>query len=365
MKLSRPFRAASLALTVLATTAAPCGAEAPSRAILLLPACPLEGVSEQELRAALALELQADGVSLAEPRDGFGRSDILLEIASSCRPDAELSLRVLFHDRERARTLTLGGLPPGTRSRMLALSLAELVDRLEPETQPAGPAPTEAAEAPAATEAPPEAAAEAAAPAAPPEAPASPAAANEPIQPSEWIEPDERVDRPSSVPRNQSAAIGLAPDLRWFSSGTALFGGRLFRDSSRWFFGAGLLVGRSSSGVGDVDALLVQGLAGYRLVEADLGAGFSTSFGPRLGIGWIEVSGSSENDRVDATSAGSLYLDASVMSDVRYALSRHFRCSLGLEGGVARGLAALADGEEVVSYDGAFIAGFLGVMLSP
>jgi hypothetical protein len=366
LKLPRPFCAAPLVLVILAATPSPCGAEAPSRALLLLPACPLEGVSEQDLRAALALELEADGVALAKPGDGFGRSDVLLEIESSCHPGTELSLRVLFHDRERARSLALADLPPGTRSRMLALSLAELVDRLDPERSPAATPALEGAEPPDSAEAPPAPAAESApapAPArSPPKAPtpAVPPEATEPAKPSEPVD-----DFTSGAPPARRTAFGIAPELRWFTSGSSLFGGRLALDTARLVFGAGLLVGSSGSDVGDVDALLVQGLVGYRVVDAGLGAGFSTSFGPRLGFGWVEVTGSSSDAEVTATSAGEPYIDASAFAELRYVVSPHFHCSLGVEGGVSHGLVALADGEPVASYDGVFVAGFLRLMLSP
>jgi hypothetical protein len=359
LKLPRPLGTATLLLLIaLGLVSEPCSAETPARALLLLPTCPLEGISEQELRAALALELQADGLTLAAPGDGFGRSDALLEIDSTCQPNAELSLRVLFQDKERSRTLSLAELPPGTRSRMLALSLAELIDRLEPEP----PAP--AAPAPMAEESAPPESPEPAAP--PPESSAPPPAETPASEAREPAPVPPEIDAPEEpTPSGQRLALVLAPELRWFSSGDALFGGRLGLDTTRVFAGAGLLIGGSSSDVGDVDALLLQGFAGYRLIDRELGSGFSTSFGPRAGLGWIEVTGSSGDNDVAATSAGTLYLDAAVFGDVRLVLSRQFRFSLGVEGGVSRGLVALADGATAASYDGVFIAGFLGLMLSP
>jgi hypothetical protein len=354
----RSSGAGALLLATLAFVATPCRADAPARALLLLPACPLEGVTEQELRAALALELQADGVTLAEPGGDLGRSDLLLEVESSCHPGAELRLRVLFRDRERQRTLSLAELPRGTRARLLALSLAELVDRLEPKaTAP------EASEAPSTGEPP---------PAAPPATSDAPSSSPSPAPPPEPEPSDETVadeapldSPPESLDLARPIAFGVAPELRWFTPKSALFGGRLTFDTTRITGGAGLLVGRSGSNVGDVDALLVHGFAGYRLFHEELGRGLSLGLGPRVGVGWIQVAGSSSDAEIETSSASAPYFDASVFGELRADVSPLLRFSLGAEAGVARGLVALADGDPVASYDGFFVGGFLGLWLSP
>jgi hypothetical protein len=246
---------------------------------------------------------------------------------------------------------------------MLALSLAELVDRLDPARPPASAPEGEAPESAATAATAPAPEAESA-----PESTPAPPPQNAPQEltapsPPERIEPVDDV--PPSSPTKRGTAFGVAPELRWFTTGSTLFGGRLALDTARALFGAGLLVGGSSSDVGDVDALLVHGLVGYRFVDAELGAGFSTSFGPRVSFGWVEVTGSSLDEEVQATSAGEPYFDAAAFADVRYVVSPHLHFNLGVEGGVSHGLVALADGEAIASYDGVFLAGFLRVMLSP
>jgi hypothetical protein len=366
LKLSRPSGAAPLLLFfVLGAASAPCRADQPTRALLLLPSCPLDGISEPELRSALALELQDDGLTLAQPGDGFGRSDVLLEVDSPCQPHAELSLRVLFQDRERARTLSLDDLPPGTRSRLLALSLAELVDRLEP-----APPATE----PSLAASPPEDA---------PSAPVAPAP--EASRPKPEPRPEPRTEKPAAPqpepvaspsasppvdtaqPRTASdarTALELAPELRWFSSGDALFGGRIGLDAPRLVAGAGVVLGSAGAEIGDAETFLLQGFLGYRLIRSELADRFSAGFGPRVGVGWVEVTGLPLDGEVNGASAGAPYFDVAAFGDVRYVVSPYFRVSLGVEGGVCRGLTALADGEAIASYDGVFIAGFIGFMLS-
>ena len=126
-----------------------------------------------------------------------------------------------------------------------------------------------------------------------------------------------------------------------------------------------MLLARASTEIGSVRTFLLHGFVGYRLLRRELASEWSGGLGPRLGVGWIEATGSPLDRAVNGTSAGAPYFDASAFGDLRFLASPYFRASLAIEGGVSRGLTLFADGKDAASYDGVFIAGSLGLMLSP
>lgn len=345
---------------------------------LLLPRCSLEGLSEAALRAALALELEASGLTLATPEAKPALNDVELEVQSDCAHNFELELHARRHGAHRARRLSLAGLPEKTRARLLALSLAELVEHLgsEPrppsetqetrsEQQPAGaPEPPASTGAPSASAGAPSAETEERStstpkPSASPHSPA-PAASIAPRDTKERS-PEHDVSATSSLRRG---ALELGPKLRLFASGDALFGGHLELHAARWLAGATVLFGGSTSSLGELDVSLWHGFVGYHLVDHELSSRFSVSLGPRLGAGRIQVAGSTREPNVTASSAGALYLDGALFGKLRWRASRHLGAALKLEGGVSRGASALADGASLATYDGAFVGGAFGLLLS-
>ncbi len=62
-------------------------------------------------------------------------------------------------------------------------------------------------------------------------------------------------------------------------------------DTTRVVAGVGLLLGRPSAEIGDIEAFLLHAFVGYRLVHQEFAPSWSAGFGPRAGVGWMEATG--------------------------------------------------------------------------
>lgn len=321
-----------------------------SRIVLVLPPCSIEGVSEAELRAAAALELAAHDVSLAPPGEMSMTTDALVRVETSCAPGAELSLRVSFGDERRTRQLDLSALPARTRTRALALSLAEFVSLFRARSDDrVAPEPIELEEEP---EEPPSAEAKPDPPAPAPSEPATSAAKSEPI--GRTAPPPE----PKRARTERLTELGLSPEARLFQRGSTVAGARLHVDAGQ--LGLGLSVLGSEIGVssGTVSALIVHASGALRWLRTPDSETLALSAGPRVGVGLVRVSGV-PGLGARGTSVQEAYLDAAGYGMLELRPGGGLRLGLALELGYARGMIALADDDIAGVFGGPFVGGLL------
>lgn len=327
--------------------------ERPVRAVLLLPPCLVGASSVAELREALTLELRAQQIELAAPESALGPEDVLLEVDSGCEPEREqIVLRAIRGTEQRERSVSVLDVSEGSRSRALALSLAELVEIvLQPTDDRLGGGDTRSAGDSAASGSLllPEATQKAPQP--PTQARASPTA----ISQSKMF----RAAAPTeSVPTPRGAAwgvrIAIAPEARWFLLGSALWGGRAQLDLRRLSLGASWLGGQASAPAGSVAAAVMHGSIGFRASESKYGRRLLLAWGPRIGLGIVRAEGISNPD----ASGGRIiqtYTDAALFGLGELRLEDDLRAGAGVELGYARGIIALADGERTGYFGGVLL----------
>lgn len=331
-------------LAVLAADGAPF-----TRVALLLPSCELPGMSATELRGAVALELQAAGLSLAPPGELAPSTDILVRIDATCPRGDEITLVAEFGEQHQRRRVELTELDRTQHARALSLSLAELLAAF-PAAEPQSPA------APAAALPEPAPSSEPAHPGAPPER-------NGPVEkrapPPSAAKPPKAasVPRPAASDAQRSSARwawqpGLAPQLRLFS-GSLLRGGRARLHHEPWTLSADLLAASARAAAGRVTTWLVQLDAGHEAPVWGSREGLLLEAGPRVGAG-IAFLHAVPDGMARAADALDVYFDAAMTARISFKLGRNVRSGVGAEVGYARGPVGYADGVEVARTAGPF-----------
>lgn len=331
-------------------------------AVLLFSGCGVEGAPPRAVSEVLALELDAANVRLKAEDEGFGAGDLLLVVRGGCEASEPLTLRASLDGAQRERSLLLDDVPDSARARTLALSLAELGE-LVVSGAPAE-ATTPAPEQPTSSDgvAKPESGSENTEREAKRAQPRpKPEAVPEPTRLPVFSEEDRRelFAEPAPVKTPNSISVGLSN--RWFQLEQLTWGGRMRVDIGRGFFGGEALYGRTTSSIGSVQGLVIDGILGMRLLSYEKNRLFRFAAGPRVGAGAVNVSGT-PTDGVFASNTLEMYLDAALVADVRLDIADAIKASLSVELGAARGVTALADGERVAEFGGFFTGLTLGIV---
>ncbi len=326
-------------------------ADGPVRAALVLPPCPVAGVGEADLRAALDLELRSAQIDLVDPQSD-ALEDVLLEVRASCDAGGQIVVRALRESELRERSLSLNDLPAHTRTRALALALSGLVEGLEPAAAPEAAAVTPAEPEPEPVPKP------KAVPEPKPRAktPARPSPEQQRAELAELAELDRATDAKA---QDAKFVFALRPEMRWFLGGDPLWGGRIMQSFEALSVGVGVLSGSTvDTPSGSVSVNSLQGYLGVRAAQAELGSDIHVVVEPRLGAGYVTVE-ASPVEGTGSETASELLLDAALLTVFEYR-SQSLRTGLGLELGAARGMVATVDDQAVITYDGVFA----GVLLS-
>lgn len=328
-------RAALVALVV--TWSLP--AVAAERVALLLPECELPGVTASELREAVALDLQPDGLVLAPPGELSPGRDVQVLVEATCPAPDELTLRAERGAERQRRTLRLSELASEQRPRALSLALTELVSLVLHPPPPLVEAAPEPKPEPA--------------PAKPPELtkPSEPARVVAPPAPA-TITPEAELLSPSPTP--VAWQVGLAPQARFFKA-TSLWGVRLQLSRGRFRFGAGYMTARSEAPAGSVSTSLTHSSAGYAFPLLGDPERTVLESGPRVGAGFTLMSARA-NEGGTAYDARDWYLDAAWTARFQAALSASLRLGLGAELGYGRGPIGYADDVVIARTSGPFLS---------
>lgn len=322
-----------------------------SRVALLLPACELPGASVAELRTALQLELQGEGLLLAPPGELSSTTDVLVRIDVTCEQASGISLRAEYAGSLRERRVELDELRSEQRARALALAVAELLASLRrgADSEPAPTTDSQPVSSPSASafgeREPPPASQSAAVP--PPAAVPRPAPSGTPAPAAV-----QRVDR--VVAEHAPLRLGIAPELRLFGA-SPLWGARLAAEQWPWTVSLDGLASQASAPAGNVISVVAQ-LNLARLTRL-LGDPNSMAFeaGPRVGVGigaFLVDAGPSAR----GADALDIYLDAALTTRWLLLGARRLRAGLAAEIGYARGPVGYADEREVARMYGPFVS---------
>jgi hypothetical protein len=321
-----------------------------TRVALLLPGCELPGMSAAELRDAVALELQAAGLSLAPRGELAPTTDVLVRVDATCPGGDEITLIAELGEQRQRRRVELAELDRTQHARALSLSLAELLAAFSATQRPPSAAPDAGVLQPPPSSEP-------AAAAAPPEhqepisQPPPPIPITKP--PNTAHAPPLAVTEDLRGSSNQKAwQAGLAPQLRVFS-GTWLWGGRARFHHEPWTVSADLLVARSRATAGQVATWVMQVDGGYDARLWGSTEGWLLEAGPRVGVG-IAILHAEPDGMARAADALDAYFDAAVTARISFKLGQAVRSGLGAEVGYARGPVGYADGAEVARTAGPF-----------
>jgi hypothetical protein len=313
------------------------------RVSLLTPSCELPGVDTSELRQAVALELQADGLLLSPAGQHSPGSDVLLLVEAACPGPDQLTLRAERGTARQSRAFRLSELAVPQRSRALSLSLAELAALvLEPPASKSTAAKAETDTEPVAIVE--QDSAPVAVPAPAPSLPASsPARARVP-----------KIPAPVRAP---AWRLGLSPELRYFER-TALWGARAQLERARFRYGVGLLMAPTEVAAGRVWTRLVHASGTYALPLWGDAERSLVESGPRVGLGYTFMSVRASADSI-GQDARDWYADLAWTARFTAALSRSVRLSFGAEVGYGRGPIGYADNVIVAQTSGPFASAFL------
>jgi hypothetical protein len=335
------LRASLAALLTLSSPGVAVAGDA-GRVALLLPSCELPGVSAQELRHAVALDLQAEGLVLAPAGELSPARDVQVLVEAACPAPDELTLRAERGSEQQLRSLRLSELSLEQRARALSLALSELVSLVlnPPPPRSATPTPTPTSAFPAE------------------EAPGSPLPAPTAEPPPAPVAPPKPalvapVDRPPADTRARPRwRLGFAPLLRLFD-GTSLWGAQVQLSRARFRYGAGLLMARTESSPGSVWTRLAHATVGYAFPLLGEAQRATLESGPRLGFGYTFLNAEGRAGVV-AYDARDWYLDAAWTARYETALSGSLRLGLGAELGYGRGPIGYADDVPIARTSGVF-----------
>jgi hypothetical protein len=310
------------------------------RVSILLPHCELPGVRSGELRRAVALELQSEGLLLSPVGDLSSADDAQVLVEADCLAPDELTLHAQHGTLHQSRGFRLSELAAQQRPRALALSISELASMVlhplalnptepeplvlhEEEPRPAGKSPS------------------AAAPPSPAVSSVNPASAAANVSPD--IEPAWR--------------LAMMPELRLFSH-TTLWGARAQLERARFRYAAGLLVAPSQAPAGSVLTRLAHVSAAYAFPLLGEAGRSLIEMGPRLGLGYTFMSARADATAT-ATDARDWYADVAWAARCSRTISRSVRLGLGAEIGYGRGPIGYADNVVIVQTSGRFASHLL------
>ena len=333
-------------------------AEPDGRVHLSLPSCELPKLPAEQVRAAVAIELNTSGLSLLAEDERRSADDIEASVETTCAEDGVLELRATWGSRDGTRALKLRELPATARPRAVALALAELLTSLRPEDV-----------APAIE-------VELAEDAAPPKDVASPAPGPRPAPPSrvetatakskhELAPGSKDVGRDTPPARSTSAsarhALTLQAEARSFSFEPLVLGLRTSYEFSRFVLGLAVLRGSTEGHYRTVTAAITYGYWEWRIHEFGRPDRPWFTFGPRLGLGLVSLTpipGPSSS----GTSTTDVYADLAQFCEL-WATLPPFRFGTQLEVGYALGALAYETSNQLASYGGPFASVMLEVTL--
>jgi hypothetical protein len=305
---------------------------------LLLPGCELPGVSAGELRRAVALELQSEGLILSPAGDLSPDRDAQVLVEATCSAPDELTLRAQHGVVHQSRVFRLSELAVPQRPRALALSISELASLVlhPPALKPMAREPLvpEPEDEPTPAVKPP--------PAAAPAAPAAPASA---------LSPASAAANPS-LPIEAAWRLALVPELRFFSH-TSLWGARAQLERARFRYTVGLLASLRQAPAGSVWTRLAQVSAAYAFPLSGEARRSLIETGPRLGLGYAFMSARAAADAT-ATDARDWYADVAWALRYSTTVSRSVRLGLGAELGYGRGPIGYAGNVVIAQTSGPF-----------
>lgn len=325
----------------------------PQRVSLLLPGCELPGASANELRRALALELQSEGLVLSPAGELSPERDVQVLVEASCPAPDQLTLRAQRGAVQQLRTFRLSDLAAEQRPRALSLSISELASLLlqPPAPGPVEPEPTLLDENEATPATPPPAPPATTPPRATP-AP-TPPPATPPSAPSAASSPARVPVTPTPpTPRQSGSRLAFAPELRFFPH-TFLWGARAQLARAHFRYAAGLLLATSHASAGRVLTRLVHGSVTYAFPVLGQVPRSLLETGPRLGVGYTFMSARASGN-ASANDARDWYADLAWTLSYSSPISRSLRLGLGAELGYGRGPIGYADNLVVAQTSGPF-----------
>jgi len=337
---------------LLLTLARPTLADNAERVSLLMPGCELPFVNAGELRQAVALDLQSEGLALTPAGEFSPGRDLLVIIETNCLAPDELTLRAERGAFRQSRTFHLSELAIEERTRALSLSLAELAS-LVPRPPPGPPPPSPAAPEPVELTK-----SESTAAAKPP--PPAVAAASRTLS-SAPSPASARTAKKHAPPDDRAFRLGVAPELRFFAD-TTLWGMSARLQRAHWRYGAGLLMAPEHAPIGTVWTRLAQANVAYAFpLLGEVRSGLVET-GPRLGLGYAIMS---VQPVAGARGYGARDWYADLAWTVRFTqgFSRAFQLGLGAELGYARGPIGYADNFVIAQTSGRFASLSLEVLL--
>lgn len=299
---------------------------------------------------SLALELQAQGVTL-RALDAFRSDDnFVLEVRTDCETRQQLVLRAARGVRSAEQRFSLADVPHSSEPRTVALALAELLEdfRLRGEVEAA---PVDTAVASEVTN----------------EGSPKPAL-NTAVGPSLDLGPEvdsglrgEPAITVRDVPPEPQPDPGVhlmghfGVEQRTFRLSTSLVGLSAGFSLERAELGASLLRGEATSPNDETLSIVVGNLGlGYRVAEVTNGR-WTASVMPRVGFGNLVVAAPSDAATGEGRNASELYGDLAVRVAVNARVWSRLSLTLNSEAGYGRGLVAIVHGMATNDYTGLFL----------
>lgn len=309
---------------------------------LSLPECELPAIPASELRRAVALELQSEGLTLSPAGDLSASRDVQVRVEADCSATDDLTLRAQHGALHQSRTFRLSELAIEQRPRALALSIAELASLL---LRPASPSSTEPAPRELDEE---------------PPSPANPSPPSKPATTATPGPPMESSSTPVSAAASPAQSVGvepgfrlaLRPELRFFSH-TLLWGGRVQLERARFRYAIGLLAASKQAPTGGVSTRLAHMSAAYAFSLLSKPRRTSIETGPRLGFGYTFMSARAVPDAT-ANDARDWYADLAWSLHCSTSLSSGAQLGFGAELGYARGPIGYAGDVVIAQTSGPF-----------
>lgn len=300
---------------------------------------------------SLALELQAQGISL-RPLNAFKSDDnFVLEVRTDCATRQQLILRAARGVESAEETFSLADVPRSSEPRTVALALAELLEDFRNNRgRDAGDSST--------------------ADASPSPSPSGKAAVGSAVGPSLDLGPEVdnafRGDPPVTIrdtPPEPEPDPGVhlmamfGVEQRTFRLSNSLVGLNAGFSLERAELGASLLRGDATTTEDQSTTLVVGNLAlGYRVAEVTNGR-WTAAVIPRVGFGNLVATGSTSyavNEPGTGT-ASELYGDVAARVSVNARLWSRLGLTLNSEAGYGRGLVAIVDGQSTGDLTGLFL----------
>lgn len=314
--------------------------------------CAKPRLDADQLYESLALELQAQGITLRPLDELEGDDNFVLEVRTDCETRQQLVLRAARGVHSAEERFSLADVPHSSEPRTVSLALAELLEDFRAHGE-VGTAPIDA---PTATDK--------------PEAAGSKPALNSAVGPSLDLGPEvdnafrgeppvtiRDVPPPEPPPDPGVYLMGhLGVEQRTFRLSNSLTGLSAGFTLERAELGASLLRGEPTSPYNRKLTEIVANLAlGYRVAEVTNGR-WTASITPRVGFGNLNLTAPANAEaNQDASSATDLYGDVAARVSVHARLWSRLGLTLNSEAGYGRGLVPVADGPPTNDYTGLFL----------